>query len=166
MKMTVVRQPNKLKGHVIKGTLGLFLSADGHCFPVEQSHIHTVILNPSRFGLTLRQIEAAYTQHNEPVGIEGAAREEILRGLVMKGWIRLRRYVRPIEQWSVTVNELDDRTRTLMQEWAKAILAGTLGYREDDPYKPLVITTLSSRDVQSHTVEALARGCFLSSNQL
>jgi hypothetical protein len=31
---------------------------------------------------------------------------------------------------------------------------------------PVEITALSSRDVQSHTVEALARGCFLGSNQL
>ncbi|MGO9566716.1 MAG: hypothetical protein ACLP5H_04145 [Desulfomonilaceae bacterium] len=164
--MTVTRQPNKLKGHVTKGTLGLFISPDGHCFPVEQSHIYTLISDPSRFGLNIRQIKAAYTKHNEPVGIEGAAREEILRGLVMKGWIRLRRYVTPREQWSITVGRLDDRTRTSLKEWAGAILAGTLGYREDDPYKPVEITSLSSRTVQSQTVEALARGCFRSSNQL
>jgi len=164
--MTVTRQPNKLKGHVIKGTLGLFIGPDGHCFPVEQSHINSVILDPSRFGLNIRQIEAAYTKHNEPVGVEGRAREQILNEIIHRGWIRLRRYVRPQEEWSITVSELDDRTRTFLQGWAGAILAGTLGYREDDPFKPVEITALSSREVQSHTVEALARGCCLSSNQL
>lgn len=155
-----------LSAPALKGSVGLFISPQGECFVVEQSHIQTVISNPAKFDITAQEIEAAYAKHCEPVGVEGLAREEILRGLVAKGWIRLRRYVKPREQWSVTVDELNDRTRTLLKEWAKTILAGTLGYREDDLYKPLVITALSSGDVQSHTVETLARGCFLSSHQL
>jgi len=164
--MTVPRQPNKLKVPVTKGSIGLFISPEGELVEVRQSHINTVILHPARFGKTTQEIQSIYAQHKERVGIEGVAREEILREIISRGWIRLRRYVHPQEKWSATVNKLDPRSRVLLQEWAEEMLNGTLGFREDDPYKPVVITALTSGDVQSHTVEALARGCFLSSNQL
>ena len=164
--MTIARQPNKLKAPVIKGTLGLFISPAGDCFPVEQSHIGTIIRDPARFGVTTQKIEAAYAKYNEPMGVEGRARGEILHDLIMRGWIRLRRYVRPQEKWSVTVNELDDETGVKLKDWAEKTLSGALGFREDDPFKPVEITALSSGDVQSPTVEAIARGCFLNSRQL
>lgn len=156
--MTIAGEPKAEKAPVIKGTLGLFVSPAGELFPVDQSHINTVILNPARFGITTQEIQAAYARHREPLGLEGKARAEILQGIVEKGWIRLRRYVKPREQWSVTVSELNDRTRSLLREWAGAMLTGEYGYREDDPHKPVVITTLVSSQVRSYTVAAVARG--------
>ena len=107
----------------MKGTLGLFVSPQGAIFPVEQSHINTVILNLSKFGLTSQEIESEYCQCDEPVGVKGKAREQILCAIIVRGWIRRRRYVRPEEKWSITVNELDDRTLALLSEWAETFLS-------------------------------------------
>jgi hypothetical protein len=157
--MTLPKQPIILSVPALKGSIGLFISLQGECFVVEKSHIQTVISNPGKFGITAQEIEAAYAKHCEPVGVEGLARDEILRGLIAKGWIRLRRYIKPREQWSATVAQLDERTRALLREWAAAILTGTLGCRENDPLKPVVITALSG-GIRCHAVETLARGNF------
>jgi hypothetical protein len=131
----------------LKGSVGLFISPVGEIVQVRQSHINTVILDPARFGTTTEEIESMYIEHKEPVGIEGAAREEILCELVMRGWIRLRRYIKPREQWSVTVNDLDNRTRLSLYLWAGKMLAGELGFREADPHKTVVISELASRRI-------------------
>ncbi|MGO9116852.1 MAG: hypothetical protein ACLQPD_04480 [Desulfomonilaceae bacterium] len=106
--MPFIRQSNKFKVPIIKGTLGLFVSPQGETLFLEQSHINTVILNPRRFGLTSQEIESEYSQYSEPLGVEGTAREKILRAIIVRGWIRLRRYVRPQEKWSATVHKLDE----------------------------------------------------------
>lgn len=131
----------------LKGSVGLFISPVGEIVQVHQSHINTVILDPPMFGITTQRIESIYAKYNESLGIEGSAREEILCELIMRGWIRLRRYIKPREQWSVTVNDLDNRTRLRLHHWAGKMLAGGLGFTEDDPHKPVVISELGSRSI-------------------
>ncbi len=141
--MTHSEQPKVRIVQALKGSIGLLISPHGEVFEVEQSHINTVILYPARFGITREEIESVYAKHKEPVGVEGAAREEILCNLVMQGWIRLRRYIKPQEQWSVTVNELNEGNSLFLHDWAGKMLAGEMGFREDDPHKPVVITELA-----------------------
>jgi len=80
--------------------LGFFISPVGKLIPVggNGTHIGTVIAHPSKFGLKKADIEKAYKKHKERLGIEGDAREEILKRLTKKGWIRLRRYP---QYWSI-----------------------------------------------------------------
>jgi hypothetical protein len=156
MKMEHSEQPKVRSVPALKGSIGLFISPHGEVFEVEQSHINTVILYPARFGITTHEIESAYANYKEPVGVEGAARGEILRDLVMHGWIRLRRYIKPQQQWSVTVNELNDRTRLFLHDWAGKILAGKMGFREDDPHKPVVITELASGKIHYSSILEVA----------
>ena len=76
---------------------GFFISPSGAFIPVKGSHIATVVSFPSAFGLTREKIDAAYATHGETSYIEGRAREEVLRGALKKGWIRLRRHR---DRWS------------------------------------------------------------------
>jgi len=141
---------------ILKSSIGLFISPQGEIVEVAQSHINTVILNPEKFGLTIQQIELAYAEYKEPVGIEGLAPEEILCNLVVQSWIRLRRYIKPQEQWSVTVNQLNDRVRLSLHDWAGKMLAGEMGFREDDPHKPVVITELASGTIHCSRISEVA----------
>lgn len=54
------------------------------------THIDEIIRNPDRFGFTKAEIEEAYSRHNEPIGLEGQAREEIMKKAMDDGWIRAR----------------------------------------------------------------------------
>jgi len=69
---------------------GFFLSPDGILIPVDSKHIAMVIDCPEKFGMTRDQVEEFYRRHGEPLGLEGAAREEILRILLRNGWTRIR----------------------------------------------------------------------------
>ncbi|MGD0229110.1 MAG: hypothetical protein ABSC19_01975 [Syntrophorhabdales bacterium] len=69
-----------------------WISPEGDMFPVPQSHISEVISNPERFKLTRGYLEVVYKKHKEPLGWEGKAREEVIKGLIAKGWIRTRDY--------------------------------------------------------------------------
>jgi uncharacterized membrane protein len=51
------------------------------------------------------------------VGCEGSTRAAITRHLVTAGWIRIRRYIRPVTYWSITVYDLDARTRQRLHAW-------------------------------------------------
>ena len=59
-------------------TAAFWISPVGRVLPVVTSHIAAVIEDPATFRMTLSQIEEVYVEHNEPVGHEGHAREEIL----------------------------------------------------------------------------------------
>jgi hypothetical protein len=142
-------------------SIALFLSPVGDILPVPQNHIGVIIGDPSRFGLTIEEIRSLYEDYDEPLGVEGEARRQILLRVIADGWIRLRRYVRPREKWSATVNHLDHRTRALLKEWAGATLAGTMGFREDDPHKTVVILELAKGIVSACTILEVSSAEFL-----
>ncbi|MFC1835189.1 hypothetical protein ACFL2Q_10705 [Thermodesulfobacteriota bacterium] len=142
-------------------SIALFISPKGDILPVPQNHIGSVIHDPHRFGLTIEEIQTTYDIHGEHLGVEGEARREILLRIIADGWIRLRSYIRPQERWSVTVNELDDRTRTVLKEWAGATLAGTMGFREDDPHKTVVIEQLATGSTSCLTILEVSSSKFV-----
>ena len=51
-----------------------FISPGGEIVPVPINHISKVITSPELFNLTKEEIEAAYKKFNEPLGLEGKAR--------------------------------------------------------------------------------------------
>jgi hypothetical protein len=55
-----------------------------------ETHISKVIENPKAFGYTLNEIETIYHLFGEQVGIEKKAREQIIKDILNKGWIRIR----------------------------------------------------------------------------
>ena len=99
-----------------------WIAPAGERLDVERSHIATVIADPAWFGVTEAWLRAQYAEHGEGdrFGCEGHAREAIIRRMVMVGWIRTRRYIRPATYWSVTVGELDNATWRGLATWASA----------------------------------------------
>jgi hypothetical protein len=140
----------------MKGSTAFFISPEGLLFPVEGgNHISTIILNPSKFGVTAEQIERVYDFFEERVGVEGIARTQILIQLIRRGWIRLRRY--PKSHWSVTVPALTSSVADLLQDWAGKFLAGFAGFREADPYMPVTITS-PFRKLDGFSVKEVSQG--------
>ena len=91
-----------------------WISPDGEITPVGRNHISEVISNPAKFGMTREEIKRAYEHHDERLGLEGMAREEIIKTLIGRGWIRIRDYGRYL---SVQVHSMEDSTirRHLLQ---------------------------------------------------
>jgi len=141
------------KAPTIIGTIAYFISPHGEIEEVPLSHIATVIKSPALFDLTPDKISATYLKHDEPVGLEGKAREELLNQVIQSGWIRLRRY--PNRQWSITVNRLTQEKKLLLQVWAETLISGFWGIREADVYLPVVITQVRSEKKILTTMEGL-----------
>ena len=80
------------------------------------THIRQVVANPKVFGVTRDWIEDIFKKHNEPVGVEGDAREEILMHLFKKGYIRVRLYVNKF--WSITLYGFDRKAKKSLSSWA------------------------------------------------
>ncbi|MBT7561280.1 MAG: hypothetical protein HN616_02605 [Proteobacteria bacterium] len=117
--------------------LGFFISPVGKIIPVggNGTHIGTVIAHPSKFGLKKADIEKAYKKHKERLGIEGDAREEILKRLTKKGWIRLRRYP---QYWSIQFARMNTKVMKTIAKFTQAILKGVGRYKEADKYIPII----------------------------
>lgn len=69
-----------------------WISPTGTIYPVGISHIAEVIRCPERFGLERTYLEAVYRKHMEPMGLQGKAREEIVKALLERNWCRVREY--------------------------------------------------------------------------
>lgn len=133
---------------------GFFISPKGEIIPVDTSHIRTVIKNPEVFGLSREYIESKYTKLGEKTGLEGKARDEILRRVLRNGWMRLRRHTN--RYWSVQTGTVTDEKKRFIQMWAREILTGSLGYTEHDPSMPAKIDGLEDGFRHESTVQGLA----------
>jgi hypothetical protein len=102
-----------------------WIAPNGEWLDVRTSHIAAVIAQPDRFGVTESWLRAVYAGHGEAerFGCEGRARAAIIRHLVMAGWIRTRRCIRPATYWSITAYDLDAKTRQRLQAWVDDGLA-------------------------------------------
>lgn len=81
------------------------------------THIRQVVANPKVFGVDKDWIESIYKKHNEPIGTEGDAREEILMVLFKKGYIRVRLYINKF--WSITLYGFDRKAKKSLSAWAE-----------------------------------------------
>jgi len=110
MSQTLSEEVMALIGETTGG--GYWISPSGKAFRVSQNHIASVIKSPEKYGLTREAIEAIYDKHGEKIGREGKAREEIILGLVAKGWIRARNYLsRGDTSWTLNVSRLSNRVK-------------------------------------------------------
>ncbi|MFC1739320.1 hypothetical protein ACFL1G_09770 [Planctomycetota bacterium] len=136
-----------------------WISPKGHLVPLQQNHIQSVVSYPTKFGYTKLRVARIYKKYDEKIAIEGSAREEIIRDLVSKGWIRVRRYSsKAAQRWSITANRLDNRTKVILHRWASKILkAGVDDFKEKDRYIPLKIELLAEqRTADDLTVSDIA----------
>lgn len=91
---------------------GLWVSPAGQIVQVTTSHIDDVIQYPDKFGVTREYVEDVYRRYGEKLGVEGEAREEIIRNVLTRGWIRVRRYK---NYWSMTVESLKASTKKVLR---------------------------------------------------
>lgn len=133
-KLETRSDPNLLsEADVLKTSVrdAFFISPSGKIVPTSATHVATVISKPKQFGMTREQIDSIYKKHKEKPGSEGNAREDLLRQLISKGWIRVRKYNRP-DRWSVNVSRLNKRTKDRIYRWAKALLKSNKGAKYDE----------------------------------
>lgn len=81
------------------------------------THIQQVVKNPQVFGLQKDYIEKVYKRHNEIIGNEGNAREEIMDVLFKRGFIRARLYVNQF--WSITLSNFNRKAKKSLAKWAE-----------------------------------------------
>lgn len=87
-----------------------WIDLDGVVIPVPVTHINAIIKDPARFGLTIEHVQNTFEEHNEPMGLEGDAREHIMGDLISSGWIRVRYYNRD-DRHMFQVKELNESTK-------------------------------------------------------
>jgi hypothetical protein len=63
------------------------------------SHISTIIEKPYKFGLTNETVRLWYSFYNEPIGLEGKAREYLIKTIISKGFIKGNYYEKLDETW-------------------------------------------------------------------
>lgn len=71
--------------------MAFWISPQGHDLELRGlKHIQVICSRPAWFGLTEWELKKRFEVYNEPFGFEGNAREEIIRELYPKGFIRAR----------------------------------------------------------------------------
>ena len=100
--------------------------------------INIVIKYPKKFGYTDKKIRDIYNKYNEPLGLEGKAREEIILNLINHGWIRVRRYNN--KGYSINISKMTKKVKDILFDWAYKLLnTGIKGMKERDKYIPVNI---------------------------
>ena len=96
-----------------------WITPDGIVIPVKTTHISEVIRNPELFGLKIGKIRSLYEKYSEHLGLEGKAREEIMRDLILQRWIRIR--WKP-EEYSFIVQMIQsEKTETNFKNWLNTL---------------------------------------------
>jgi len=81
------------------------------------THIDQVIKSPTSFGLTDRYVRNVYDKHNEPMNLEGKAREELMLELIKDGYVRIRLVTNRF--WLVNSNRYDKKLKKALSVWAE-----------------------------------------------
>lgn len=80
------------------------------------THIDQVVASPKSFGLTDQYIKSVYEKFDEPVGLEGKAREQIMLGLIKDGFIRVRLVKNQF--WIVNATRWTPKVKKALSVWA------------------------------------------------
>jgi hypothetical protein len=126
------------------------------------SHVSLIISSPEKFGFTKKQVVDLYEKYKEKLGVEGKAREQLLRLLFDKGCMRIRRY--PNKFWSIQVKKLTKSAKDYLYDFANKILKGFHGFKELDKYMPVKIDT--DNGIKNHTVEQVKNDVIYTNEEL
>lgn len=138
------------------GNTAYWISPKGRVAEVTgDTHIGLVIKFPEKFGLTTDEIRGIYDKYGEKMGLEGKAREEIIKDLVNQGWIRVRKYRNA--GYSVTISRLTKKVKDILFSWAdKLINKGIGGSKETDKYSDVNILGIVDGFRKSLTIQDVA----------
>lgn len=145
-------------------TAAFWISPKGEITSSLTSHIDIILKNPEKFGFTKERLEKMYKSYGEPIGLEGKAREEIVKLVIRKRFIRIRKY--PNKFWSVNIFHKSFLDMNYVTDWAKKLTTtGINGLKENDMYLPVIITDLGSYRKEVLMGE-LAKGNLLEGKEL
>jgi glutamyl-tRNA reductase len=121
------------------------------------THIDTVINNPDVFGVTIDEMKEVYEKYGEPFRTEGKAREEIIRNIVKKGWIRVRKYKN--SHWSFNVHRLSKKVKDHIFDWADKITEkGLFNQNEDEIHLDVKILSVLDDSMETTTIKEILEG--------
>ena len=112
-----------------------WISPKGNIYRVAITHIKDVIRFPNKFGLSIRDIQRVFDKHDEPLGHEGKAREEILLNLFKKNYIRIRKYKNL--GYTVNVKKLAGKTKKYVYDWVEKLLGTGIEGEKDYTTTPV-----------------------------
>lgn len=97
----------------MRGRLGYWIK-DEAVLKLEESksHVEAIIKKPSLFGMDHEEVHEAYQRHGEKLGLEGKAREELMKKALLRGWIRVRFHMRE-NRWSIQCSDLEKQMSTI-----------------------------------------------------
>ncbi len=104
---------------------GYWISPADRWFRVS-THITEVCLAPHKFGLEQEALQRLFELHGEKYATEGAARERVIRSLVLHDWIRTRHYGN--DGWTFNLARLDARSRLRVAAFLAKLHGGTKDY--------------------------------------
>lgn len=87
-------------------------------------HINAILDHPEVFGFTREELQSIYDKYGERYRREGNAREEILKMLIDKGWIRVRKYYGRMHRITINVPELSRDIKDTLVVFAMRLLNG------------------------------------------
>jgi hypothetical protein len=124
-----------------------WINPEGKAHGVTSSHIKNIIKNPSYFSLTKEKIDQTYSKYNEPMGLEGKARNEIMTDLLQNGWIRIRKNR---NSYTAQLLTLDDKSKIYLQQFtSKMITDGVQKYSDLKILTSTKVEIISFEEVSS-----------------
>jgi hypothetical protein len=98
-----------------------WISPDGKVTPVENKHISAILADPEYFGFGADEVRDAFDKYHEKYGWEGKAREEIMKSLFAKGWVRVRR--KKDFSFTIQTNDITESIKRILSEFSKKMSA-------------------------------------------
>lgn len=80
------------------------------------THIEQIVKSPKSFGLTDRYVRDVYAKFDEPVNLEGKAREQIMLEVIKDGFVRIRLVKNRF--WLVNADKYDRKLKKALSVWA------------------------------------------------
>lgn len=144
-----------------------WISPAGEIVPAEDgvvSHIGMILRKPEFFGYTKDGIVALHKKHGERMGMEGKAREEIMRSLLDKGWMRLRLVPRSQEFTLQTNSIASRRKQDLIWDWAEKVTNGVLDSLSASAYQ-VFFSTSKPEEMRRLTLKQILSGAVTESRR-
>lgn len=131
---------------------GYWIDLTGEIKRIRESHVQELIAQPEKFGLTRTEIQDAYTKYYERLGWEGKGREELLRTVIARGFVRIRK--RGNQGYSITVHRLTEEAMALIRKWTVKVLNGEIGEEEDRFASVTVVPLVGGQPLRTTLEEA------------
>ena len=138
--------------------LAYWISPSGKVMEPTMYHIGAIIDDPEKFGEMNYDIIMTFNKHGEPLSrnSEGKARNEIMKRVMERGFIRVRKQnIRRSQKWVIELYKLTKRKVKYLANWAKNLIDKKL---TDDVFADVQITDLNTFRSVGKSLALLSNG--------